>query len=126
MKHSYITAALEEARNGGVTINVAHGNIVKDLDEWCFPRWPERTEVVSDERLEAALQVFIRKYKNLLEDEDLYIGIWKKDTKYYLDMNAHAPSFDDAKLLAKRFSDEGGRQIISAYNPARQKTKYFS
>lgn len=126
MTNSYIQAVLQEARNGGVTIDMSKESIVQNLDEWLFPRWPERTEVVTDERLEAALVVFLRTYKKAIAQEDLYVGIWKKDSKYYLDLNVHIPHFDDAIRLAKRYSQEGGRQIMSAFNPARNETRYFS
>lgn len=123
------TLVLEEllsaARSGGVTYNVAQGEVVTQLDEWCFPRWPDRTEIVQDNRLEAALAVYMQRYNDALLSEDVLLGVWRDDGRYYIDMNVHVPRFEDAKRLADRYGRESKRSIISAYNPAKKETRYF-
>lgn len=112
-------------KDSGVTFDLKNNCIVERLDEWCFPRWPECTVAVPENRLEAALSVFLHTNKDKLA-ESVYLGIWKNEQKYYIDLNAHVKSFHHAEKLAKRYSEDGGRSIMSAYNPARDEVRYFS
>lgn len=112
-------------KDGGVTINNKTHDIINSLDEWLFPRWPDITVAVPESRLEPALMEFVSKHADKIRDYDVYLGIWRKDNKYFIDLNAHASSIAEATTLAKSYAQASDRGIISAYNPAKDATHYF-
>lgn len=116
--------AEKAVRDGGVSADMQALKTVGGLDEWLFPRWPDLTTVVPEKRLAAALAEFTAAHRGKLT-ADVYLGVWRHDGKYYIDLNAHAPSVKDAASLARTYSAESKRDIISAYNPAQDKTYYF-
>ena len=125
MDATVLDEIVKAARTGGVTYDVSRSQTITELNEWCFPRWPDRTEIVEENRLKPALAVFLQRYATILQSEEVLLGIWKNDGRYYIDMNAHVAAFEDARRLAQRYSRESKRSIISAYNPATQETRYF-
>lgn len=126
MDSTVLDKLVKAARTGGVTYDVSRAQPITELNEWCFPRWPDRTKIVEESRLKSALAVFLQRYATTLQSEDVLLGVWKSDGRYYIDMNAHVARFEDARRLAQRYSRESKRSIISAYNPATQETRYFS
>ena len=110
---------------GGATFNVTTKQFVASVDEWLFPKHPELTTVVTEERLRMALAEFTAQHADKFTD-DVYLGVWRgDDDRYYIDLNAHVESIEDARRLARTYSDTSDRSIISAYNPLQQKTQYF-
>lgn len=120
-----IARAVERAvKDGGVRVDVHGGTFVEARDEWYFPRWPDMTVVVLGKHLAAAVAEFVTSNRDKF-DENVYLGIWRHDQQYYIDLNAHTDNFADAKRLAAVYGEECGREIMSAYNPVRDETRYF-
>lgn len=110
---------------GGITVDILSMKIIDQLDEWLFPKYPDLTSIVPAKRLENALVEFVGKNKQQLH-ADTYLGIWRgEDGMYYIDANAHIKSIEDARRLARTYSQGSSRNIISAYNPALDRTEYF-
>lgn len=110
---------------GGITVNPVTCDLIVAVDEWLFPMYPELTAVVPEKRLVGALAEFLAKHRDKYQNNDAYLGIWHKDGHYYIDLNAHAETLDEATKLARRYSERSKRDIISAYNPATDQTHYF-
>lgn len=117
--------AKKAVQEGGISADLQELTIVNNLDEWLFPRWPDLTVIVPAKRLAAALAEFTATHKDKLTD-DIYLGVWRHAGKYYIDINAHTTTFKDAENLAKSYSTESERTILSAYNPAQGKTRFFT
>lgn len=114
------------ARNqGGVTADIAQSKIIENLDEWVFPRWPDLTSIVPENRLEASLVEFMNKHNREFAEKK-YLGMWRdKNNMYYIDVNVHIKKLAEARRLAKTYSKDSSRGIISLYNPAKNKLEYL-
>lgn len=118
------TIARRAIRDGGVTYDAKGQQFVKKQDQWVFPRWPDLTTIIPEARLKPALMEFVANYSDKLNDK-VYLGVWRKQQKYFIDCNAYTASFEDARVLAKAYSKDSQRSIISAYNPAKNVSRYF-
>lgn len=124
MDKKFLDEIVERAiQDGGVTVELGSQKVIEQLDEWLFPRWPDLTVVVPANRLEPAIAEFIAAHRDKMHDT--YLGIWYENGNYYIDANAHIANLGDARRVARTYSEQSSRAIISAYNPARDKTEYF-
>ena len=109
--------------HGGVTAR-RDGTTIESYDGWIFPKYPDLTKKVPENRLEPALAEFLEQSSGVMENSDL-IGVWREDNEYFIDINIHAATYDDARKIARSIESESTRSIIGVYNPARNETRYF-
>lgn len=113
---------------GGSASNPFLMQFLQVNDVWCFPKYPSRTIILpSTVDLAASLSEFVDQNKDVLCEEDCWLGTWQNPQtgEYYLDVATGIGDFSMACETAQRLSLMGGRQIVAMYNPLRKETYYL-
>jgi hypothetical protein len=114
--------------HGGVTVDLVNNKITKDTNAWFFPRYPDKTVICPhNSNLTGEINNFISINKNLLINQNNYLGVWlnPQTDEWYLDITASNIDRDDALSQAKQISDISGRKIVSIYNPFTKETIFL-
>jgi len=111
--------------NGGITLRYTDG-AAKQVggDFWYFPAKPDNTMIVARQRLEPAYNEFVANNINALATRGRYLGVWlNPDTdQYYFDITIRATTKASALRYIARINSVSQRQILAAFNPARNET----
>lgn len=109
---------------GGTTFDWRNQEFLLPDNYWYFPRWPEHTAIVTQNNLAVELQLFITEHEALLAQDDMYLGTWHNplNDRYYIDIICRERNKNRAIQLAKQYSKQGGRAIVSIYNPKLKQT----
>ena len=109
---------------GGVTADITRLTITPPEDSWYFPRHPGLTRIVPQDALAAEIRDFVTEHHQLFVD-GVRFGAWvNPDSQLcYLDLITWASSRREAERLARRYGEEGGRQVVAIYNPVRGVTE---
>jgi len=111
--------------NGGITLRYTNGVPVQvGSDYWYFPVQPDATVIVARQRLEPAYNEFVANNINALATRGRYLGVWlNPDTdQYYFDITIRATTKASALRYIARINSVSQRQILAAFNPARNET----
>ena len=112
---------------GGITLQLdARNNTYRSVggDYWYFPVAPDATVIIDGSRLEAGFHDFVTSNRQVLMQDDTYLGVWRNpsDSKYYLDICTRDTDHDRALTTARSISDKSDRTIKSIYNPEQDAT----
>jgi len=125
----YLSKILRRAaHNGGITLkfNPNSKNKLRQVggDYWYFPAFPDKTKIVTPERLEPAFAEFTATYAQELAWPGRYLGLWRnpKTGNYYLDINIRATTKEQALKRMEQINKVSKRRILAAYNPSRDTT----
>ena len=110
--------------HGGTTADLRTMRIQPVEDAWYFPRFPERTMIVTLTELGSSVSRFIELHREALITGGLWLGTWiNPETRTcYLDLITRSADQHEAVELARRYSRDGGRKIIAICNPSRRLT----
>jgi hypothetical protein len=114
-------------KEGGITFDFKNNRFAEPKDHWYFPKHPDLTVIVSKEKLAESLARFISDRRILLLKGDVVFGTWVNPLtdKVYLDINTFRDDESEALKSAKWLSASKGREIVSIYNPVKDKTVYI-
>lgn len=93
-------------------------------DYWYFPAFPDKTKIVSHERLEPAFAEFTAMHAQDLARRGHYLGLWRnpQNGNYYLDINTRTTTKEQAIKCMEQINKVSQRRILAAYSPARNTT----
>ena len=127
MEKQFLTKIIDGTLvENGATFDLHTGNPVVPFNAWYYPKYPRVTKIVSISHLRTALEAFIECNKNLLEEENSYLGTWlnPETKKIYVDITIRRDSLEEALTDARKISNEQGRKIVTVYNPLLKKVEY--
>lgn len=93
-------------------------------DFWYYTLLPDQTLICGHDKLKPAFLDFVNKHQGELSKSDRFLGIWlnPEDNMFYIDVNARAKSPEETLQRVDNINRSSARQIIAAYNPAKDET----
>lgn len=113
---------------GGSASNPEKFSFYPPRDLWCFPKYPSRTDILPRATdLVQALKEFLERNKDVLKEEDCWLGTWlnPKTDEVYLDVSTGCEDLEAAQKLTVQVSSLEGRRIVAMFNPKQNKTIYL-
>ena len=106
----------------GCSFDIKTQDFVPKINWWFFCCKPEKSTITNKMDFRKDLKNFCSKNKKILLEENYFLGIWKDEKAYYIDITTYTQNLKDAKDRVKQLWNNE----ISLYNPWLNKTYFLN